>query len=103
MIIALIVAIVFLIIGCSLDTYITDKGIRKGVAVEGNTMIQHFFGFKPSLRQLIMFWVSFYSPFIIASLVFNRITQLAVLFISMFSVMAVKHTKEYFNWRKYGA
>jgi len=37
------------------DAERTDKGIRSGVAVEGNAVIKLFFGDKPSLKQLDAF------------------------------------------------
>lgn len=52
MLIALLICFVWAVICLVFDARITDRGIRAGVAVEGNSVIVLFFGTKPTLRQL---------------------------------------------------
>ena len=52
MIIALLIAFVWALACLGFDSYETNKGIKAGVAVEGNWLITHIWGVKPKLWQL---------------------------------------------------
>ena|ERR1035437_9784634 len=52
MLIALYIAFVWALACLLFDSYYTNKGIKAGVAVEGNSMIVYFFNNKPKFWQL---------------------------------------------------
>ena len=52
MLIALFIAFAWALAWLLFDSYNTNKGIKAGIAVEGNTMIIFFWGSKPKFWQL---------------------------------------------------
>lgn len=54
-ILLLIVALIWNLACGPVDAYFSNKGIRAGVAVEGNPIINKLFGFTPSAKVLYLF------------------------------------------------
>lgn len=100
----LVISYLFLVIATAMDVAITDEGIKKGIAFEGNTLIQKFFGLKPTLRQLLIYWG--------AALALHALLVIGAVFFGIGAesfaaatvvVAGLVHLKGYQQWRKLGA
>src|SRR5689334_4138072 len=102
MLLAAILASTILAITCILDLRITIKGLAAGVALEGNWLIDKVFSTKPTVKQLILFWLLTDGMAIGISIllaVFNN--PACILPFGYMSVMAGKHLAGYREWKKF--
>lgn len=103
----IIVAIVFAVyaVAAMLDTWISDVGVKSGVAVEGNTWLDWLSGSnKPSTKAYILYALG-EAVVLSGFAIFGAVTgnpYAALISCGPWIAMIVKHLQGYVAWRKLG-
>lgn len=107
MIIWVIVAAIFVAyaVASTLDTWISDVGVKSGIAVEGNDWLNWFAGSnKPSTKAYVLYSIG--EAAVLSSFaVFGAATAnpyCAIISCGPWIAMIIKHIQGYRAWRKLG-
>jgi hypothetical protein len=83
----------------SLDYTISVIGLRKGVALEGNWVVQKLFGLKPSPWQLFVGLL----PQEVSAVVIGVLLLKFYIGFGVLLGIVVRHLQNYFAWKRLGA
>lgn len=103
MILLSLIAALFLLSATGVDVFITDRGIRTGVAEEGNSIIRAIIGSRPTLTQLSLYEGSWFVLLTGLSLYFAISGNIiSALFFGSSIAKAGLHLKGFLAWHRLG-
>lgn len=103
MILLSLIAAIFLLITNALDIAVSVKGIRAGVAEEGNLVIRYLFGPKPALISFIIYdgaWFVLLTGLSLSLAAQGNIAS--ALFFGASIGKGLRHLSGYFKWKALG-
>ena len=99
MTIALIICLALVVAAFYLDYSISVIGLRKGVALEGNWVVQKLFSDKPTAWQLFVGLM----PQEVTAVVLGAVLFYYYIGIGILLAIVARHIQNYFSWKKLGA
>lgn len=105
MIYAFLITAMFHIAAVVADVRLTDRGIKKGVAVEANRFIVWMYGRKPNLVELYTANFLISAPMLVSGILGHQLNLDILIWMSLGSMISfgAKHLRGAYRWAKLGA
>ena len=94
-----IIALALVLVAFYLDYSISVTGLRKGVALEGNYVVQKLYGTKPTPGQLFIGLM----PQEVTAVLIGSLLFWYYIGAGIFLALIARHIQNYIGWKKLGA